>query len=129
MDGVDAWVQIDNLQTTFKAMSKIELSHFSLGSLVTINTEFLGEPPGTICYVYEVYDRPGLSGISLITQNGVDLGGFSIDEQDRFLEYYGDTGQVYGFISVIRLDMDWKAGIFKFWADDPTRFKHQRRHK
>lgn len=110
-------------------MAKIEVSHFSLGSLVTINTEFLNEPAGTICYVYEVYDRPGLAGISLITQNGVDLGGFSISEQDRFLNYYGDTGQVYKFSSVIRLDIDWHAGIFKFWADDPTRFKKERRIK
>lgn len=108
-------------------MAKIDLSHFSLGSLVTINSEFLDEPAGTICYVYEVYDRPGLSGISLITQNGVDLGGFNITEQERFLEYYGDTGKVYGFRSVIQLDADWNKGLFKFWADDPTRFKYQKR--
>lgn len=108
-------------------MSGIEISHFSLGSLVTINTEFLNEPAGTIAYVYEVYDRPGLSGISLITQNGVDLGGFSIDEQDRFLEYYGDTGKVYNFKNVIQLDLDWNNGLFKFWADNPERFKHERR--
>lgn len=109
-------------------MARVELSHFSLGSLVTINSEFLGQPAGTICYVYEVYDRPGLSGISLITQNGVDLGGFNIKEQDQYLNYYGDTGRVYSFQNVTRLAMDWQAGIFKFWADDPTRFKYQKRN-
>jgi len=110
-------------------MANIELSRFALGSLVTINTEFMGEDPGTICYVYEVYDRPGLSGISLITQNGVDLGGFNIKEQDKYLEYYGDTGRVYSFKSVTQLAIDWQRGVFKFVFDDVTRYKKERRGK
>lgn len=109
-------------------MSGIIISRFSLGSLVTVKTEFLGEPPGVIAYVYEVYDKPGISGISLITQNGVDLGGFSIKDQDQYLEYYGDTGQVYHFKNVIQLDQDWNRGLFKFWADNPEKFKHQKRN-
>lgn len=110
-------------------MATILLSYYSLGSLVTINREFLGEPAGTICYVYEVYDKPGITGISLITQNGVDLGGFNITEQSKFLEYYGDTGRVYNFRSVIILDQDWRNGIFKFWADNPALFKKEKRTK
>lgn len=110
-------------------MPNIHVSSFSLGSLVTVKPSFLNEPENVIAYVYEVYDRPGLSGISLITQNGTDLGGFSIDEQDRFLEYYGDTGQVYQFKNVIQLAADWRAGLFKFWADNPEKFKHTRRDK
>lgn len=73
--------------------------------------------------MYEVYDRPGLSGISLITQNGVDLGGFSIKEQEQFLNYYGDTGQVYRFVSVTRLAIDWQNGVFKFFSENPQRYK------
>lgn len=101
----------------------VEVSTYSLGSLVTINREFLNEPAGTICLVYEVYDRPGLSGISLITQNGVDLGGFNIQEQGQYLEYYGDTGLAYEFVSVSRLEMDWMDGVFNFFSKDPTKYR------
>jgi hypothetical protein len=107
-------------------MSKIQLSLFQLGSLVTINTEFLDEPPGTICLVYEVYYSGGSSGISLITQNGKDLGGFSIDEQRHYLEYYGDTGHVYDFKSVTQLHRDWQNGHFKFFSEYPTTYQHKK---
>jgi hypothetical protein len=96
------------------------MNTFTLGSLVTINTEFLGEKAGTVCYVYEHY-KPytEYTGISLITENGVDLGGFNVDEQDEYLEYAGDTGMCYNFNNVIQLKRDWDEGLF---AD----FFHQR---
>lgn len=103
----------------------IQISHFSLGTLVTVNASFLNEPAGVLAFVYEVYDRPGLSGISVITENGVDLGGFSIDEQDKYLKYYGDTGQVYNFKNVIQLDMDWSRGLFKPFFEHREKYKRE----
>lgn len=107
-----------------RKMSDIKISYHSLGSLVTVNSSFLGEPAGVIAYVYEVYDKPGISGISLITQNGVDLGGFNIKEQAEYLSYYGDTGQVYNFKNVTQLHNDWRLGVFKFFSNNPAIFKH-----
>lgn len=98
-------------------------SYFSLGSLVTINTSFCDEPVGVIAYVYEEYGSEG--GISLITQNGRDLGGFSLDEQSRYLQYYGDTGQVYHFKNVTQLANDWSSGVFKPFFDNVEKFKRE----
>ena len=107
----------------------IQLSYYQLGSLVRVKTSFLNEPAGVIAYVYEVYDKPGITGISLITQNGVDLGGFSLDEQARFLEYYGDTGLVYNFQNVTRLHLDWRRGLFKPIFDNLANFEHDANRK
>lgn len=105
------------------------LSIFQLGSLVTLKVSFLGEPVGTICYVYENYDSPGLSGVSLLTQNGLDLGGFSIEEQGEYLEYYGDTGKVYDFRNVGQLSFDIRNGVFDFFLKDPTKYKFEKPKK
>jgi hypothetical protein len=107
----------------------IELSVYQPGSLVTLKKSFLGEPEGTICYVYECYDKPGLSGVSLLTQNGKDLGGFNIEEQMKYLEYYGDTGMVYNFISVSQLHSDIQRGVLDFFLKDPTKYKFEKRKK
>lgn len=112
----------------FNMSQKIQLSYYSLGSLVTVKTSFLNEPAGVIAYVYEVYDKPGITGISLITQNGVDLGGFSLKEQADFLKYYGDTGLVYSFKNVTQLHMDWQLGVFKQIFDNIEKHKHEPNH-
>lgn len=106
-------------------MSTVKLPYHSHGSLVTIKMPFLGEPAGTICYVYEVYGTEG--GISLITQNGVDLSGFSLRDQALFLHHWGDTKQVYHFKSVMQLAADWRAGVFKPIFDHLEKFKHERK--
>lgn len=105
----------------------IVMSYFSLGSLVTVKTSFMNEPAGVVAYVYENYDKPSISGISLITQNGVDLGGFSLKEQQQYLEYYGDTGKCYHFKNVTQLAADWRAGVFKPIFDNLEKFKHTKR--
>ena len=107
-------------------MLKSNVNTYALGSLVTVKVSFLNEPAGVLAYVYEHYGVGGKhAGISLITQNGCDLGGFSVDEQDRFLEYYGDTGQVYHFKNVLQLDQDWRRGLFKFAFMNPEIHKKQ----
>lgn len=87
------------------------MSYFQVGVIVKINASFLNEPAGVLGYVYENYDKPGMTGVSIITQNGVDLGGFSLDEQIKYLEQVGDTGMVYNFKNVIALDRDFDQHI------------------
>jgi hypothetical protein len=85
-----------------------------LGDVVRINFSILGEPKGVLAYVYEVYTLGGdIGGVSLITQNGVDLGGFSKDEQESMLSFVRHSGFYYNFVSVMRLADDWRKGVFK----------------
>ena len=76
------------------------------GDIVKTNREFLGEPPGTLCYVYEEYNN----GVSVITQSGVDLGGFSGHELN-YLEFVKESGFLYPFKNVMQLDWDFKEKI------------------
>src|SRR5690349_21494884 len=94
-----------------KKTNEIRLSYFQVGTIVLVNASFLGQPVGVRAFVYENYDGVGLSGISLITENGVDLGGFSLEEQERYLEYEGDTGKTYIFQNVIQLAIDFPTII------------------
>lgn len=114
---------------TAKPSKGIQVSTYQVGSLVTINESFLNEPAGVIALVYENYDKPGLSGISLLTQNGVDLGGFSIEEQERYLDYWGDTGLTYNFRNVMQLQADWISGTFRPIFDNLQKYKHEHNRK
>lgn len=84
---------------------------YQIGTIVTVSGGFMNEPEGVKAFVYEHYGQDG--GISLITENGKDLGGFSLEEQDTYLKYYTDTGMTYHFKNVMQLYADWRAGIFK----------------
>lgn len=98
------------------------ISYFQVGVIVRVKTSFLNEPAGVLAYVYENYGGPGLSGVSIITENGCDLGGFNLNEQAKYLEHVGDTGQVYNFRNVIQLDQDFKTIIkplFTPWTKKP----------
>jgi hypothetical protein len=103
-------------------MSTVKIPYFTMGSLVTVSIEVCGEPAGVVAFVYEHYGAQG--GISLITQNGVDLGGWSLREQALYLNFYGDTKYLYLFKSVIQLAADWDAGVFKFIFDNLQKYKH-----
>jgi hypothetical protein len=92
-------------------MAEIILSYFQVGVVVRVKTSFLNEPAGVLAYVYECYDKPGMTGVSLITENGVDLGGFSLREQAEYLEQVYDTGIIYVFKNVIQLDRDFEQYI------------------
>lgn len=94
---------------------KSNIASYQIGTLVKVNRSFMGEPEGVIALVYEHY---GAGGLSLITQNGKDLGGFSVEDQDLFLEYWRDTGLVYRFENVMQLNEDWRKGVFKIFFSD-----------
>lgn len=94
---------------------------FKTGDIVRIQKSFLGEPEGIHGYVYEEYNLDFDNiGVSVVTQNGVNLGGFSActdyvifdtmdfmeSEQEQFLTYVRDSGYQYKFKNVIQLDKD-----------------------
>lgn len=86
----------------------------NVGDLVKILRPVPDEPADGIGYVYEEYNK-GTSrpGVSIITQNGRDLGGYSFQEQQMFLEFIKPSGFDYEFFSVTKLADDFRRGIFK----------------
>jgi len=93
------------------------MTKFRIGDIVIIRATFLGEPENTHAYVYEEYNLPGGSndwgwdGVSIITENGVNLGGFSKDEQDKYLDFVRKSGVDYVFANVIKLERDFPTKI------------------
>lgn len=90
-------------------MANIILSYFQVGTIVNVSGPF--EDHKGRAYVYENYDKPGLSGISIITEDGRDLGGYSLEEQAKYLQHAGDTGMVYVFKNVAQLAIDFERYI------------------
>lgn len=95
------------------------LVNLTLGDMVRIR-ENSPSGGGERAYVYDTYsdfDMPGEVGVCLITESGNDTGGWSKMEQAQFLEplprtYYQGGGWDYQFTNVIKLDQDFKAGVF-----------------
>lgn len=86
----------------------------SHGSLVKLKQSFCREPVGTRAYVYEIFSlgEGRWNGVSLITENGVDLGGFSEREQVDCLKHVCKTEFRYRFLNVMQLEEDFSNGIF-----------------
>lgn len=91
---------------------------YKIGDIVKIKSSFLDEPVNVLGYVYEEYNLAGnrnndwgWNGVSIITENGVDLGGFSADEQKQYLEFVRKSGYHYSFANVIKLDRDFNTQI------------------
>jgi len=85
---------------------------FETGDLVKVN---FGDHKGAIGCVYETYqdfDDPSKYGVSIILQDGEDLGGFSYREQQAYLEIYTKTDFNYTFKNVIQLERDYESGMF-----------------
>lgn len=88
--------------------------NLTLGDLVRIKD---GSPSGggESAYVYDTYtdfDESGELGVSLITESGNDTGGWSKAEQRQWIEYVGRPGWDYIFSNVIKLDQDFRNGVF-----------------
>jgi hypothetical protein len=87
----------------------------AVGDIVKVNRSFLGSTPGEPAFVYEVYtdfDDESKLGVSIITKSGKDLGGFSHQEQEHYLEKVCSSGIIYEFQNVMQLDRDFKSGVF-----------------
>ena len=80
---------------------------------LTVGDAVLYARENAVGIIYEVYERgPGRPGVSLLLSNGRDLGGFSPDEADQFLQRLGHTGLDYEFEYVGRLHQDFSRGRF-----------------
>jgi len=87
---------------------------FTVGDIVRIKSSFLGEPENVLGYVYQNYNLGGeyeTDGVSIITENGVDLGGFSGAEQVEYLQFVRKSKYLYKFKNVIQLDKDFENQI------------------
>lgn len=88
----------------------------SVGDLVKVKVSFLDNEPGCAGYIYETYkdfDDKSEKGVSIILENGCDLGGFSRKEQHQYLEFIKSTDFQYEFKNVIKLAHDYQDGVFK----------------
>lgn len=82
---------------------------FTVGDVVQTSATFLDSQAGSRAVVYECYEG---GGISIITEAGDDLGGFSVDEQQQYLTFLYHADFTYEFRSVSYLHRDWRAGVF-----------------
>lgn len=79
----------------------------------TVGDAVLYARENAVGLIYEVYERgPGRPGVSLLLSDGRDLGGFSPEEADQFLQRLGHTGISYAFEYVGRLHQDYQRGRF-----------------
>lgn len=86
-----------------------------LGDIVRLTAVCLGNPKGTLGYVYQEYpdfDGPYTS-VSVIFENG-EYDGFSAQEQFLMLEYVRSTDFEYHFKNVMKLSQDYNNKVFKF---------------
>jgi hypothetical protein len=65
-----------------------------------------------IYHTYDDFDHRGKQGVSVITESGADLGGFSYDEQKEHMALVYSSGKQYEFRGVIWVDRDFKSGSF-----------------
>lgn len=89
---------------------KSNIPIFQIGTIVRLKASFMNEPIGTLCCVYEHYGKEG--GLSIISINGRDIGGFTVNEQMQYLEYEHDNNLTYYFKNVMQLYDDFRKGIF-----------------
>ncbi len=98
--------------------------NLTLGDIVRIK-ERSPMGGGERAYVYDTYrdfDQRGELGVCLITESGIDTGGWSKEEQGIFLEYLGRAHWDYQFSNVIKLDHDFRDGVFnQVWKNNPIK--------
>lgn len=85
-----------------------------VGDIVRVIPSFLGNPENTLGFVYEIYtdfDDATKNGVSIILENGCDLGGFSFEEQQRYLSFVRKSGLHYDFKNVTKLVDDFQSKI------------------
>jgi len=88
-----------------------------VGIKVTLKREMLGNPEGTVGYVFHIYpDYDGLGkGIEVIFPNG-NYDGFSVTEQGLYL-HVGDVVPEYAnyvFTNVMQVTRDFRANYWKW---------------
>lgn len=93
-----------------------------IGAVYKLKRAMLGNPKGTIGFVYEEYpdfDDKSKLGVSIIFKNG-RYDGFSAKEQEDYLEFcYFDMGYAnYNFENVGKLSQDFHSGYWTFKLEE-----------
>lgn len=94
----------------FRPVAQPQKPLFQVGDVVQTTAAFLDSPVSSRAVVYEHHEG---GGISIITEAGDDLGGFSVEDQQQYLLllYHAD-GFTYELRSVSYLYQDWRRGVF-----------------
>ena len=83
---------------------------YRVGDLVQLDKRF--SPDGVPGYVYDEYSgAEGYRGVNVVLENGEDLGGFSYDEQQKYLEFIKHLSPVYQFANNMKLYQDIQGGL------------------
>lgn len=85
-----------------------------VGDIVRVIPTFLGNPENMLGFVYETYtdfDDATKKGVSIILENGSDLGGFSYKEQQKYVVFVRKSGFNYEFKNVTKLRDDFDSKI------------------
>lgn len=89
-----------------------------IGAKFKLKRDMLGAKAGDIGYVFDQYtdfDNPNEQGVQIIFPNG-GYDGFSVKEQELFLEYLGIDMRytAYEFRSVIQVSKDFMRGYWQW---------------
>lgn len=93
------------------------MKQLQVGDIVRINDNAPFRHAKKIGFVYETYqdfDEPNEFGVQIILEDGEDTGGWSREEQKKFIEFVKSSGIDYEFKNVIRVAEDFRNGVFKF---------------
>jgi len=88
-----------------------------VGDIVKSTREILGNEPGALGFVYEMYDigtpEDPSPGVSIIFENG-EYDGFSHQEQDLYVTRVGRCDELagYKFKNVMKVSQDFRDGVF-----------------
>jgi hypothetical protein len=85
-------------------------SKYSVGSVVRLKVNLLGESIGDFGICYECYELGNGQGRSFVFEKG-GYDGFSLDEQEKMFEHIKDTNFNYIFDNVRTLKIDFRAHI------------------
>lgn len=88
------------------------VSRYSVGDVLRTTAAILDCPAGARAVVYDMYEY---AGVSILTEDGNDLGTFSFVEQESFFEFlYHPAGFSYEFSSINQLYRDFYRGVFAY---------------
>jgi hypothetical protein len=88
--------------------------NLNIGTICEVDHKF--NPDNLLGIVYEILPDPdykGLDSVSVILEDGMDLGNFCVNDQLQFLFKVKDTGFKYEFETVVKLIGDFNKGVFK----------------
>lgn len=88
------------------------MTDFTQGDVVRLPEQWNSEL-GLVYELYADFDDETKYGVSIITESGRDLGGFSHKEQQQYLNLVARTFYEYPFKNVIQLEADYRNGKFK----------------